>query len=90
MGISGGVEDRYVVTGFLLPAGSFILTSGEPLAGAEEIMVPGGGDEAPFAVHEIVSLDVALAAAAHFFQHGNLDPQLRWAARSIRNPGFTA
>lgn len=40
--------------------------------------INGGGQPAEFPSHEVATLDQALAAARYFFQHGALDPSLKW------------
>lgn len=68
MGISGGLEDEYVVAGYLQESGSFIWSSGQ---GTGEIkMIPVCGDFNPFCDFEIAGGKDALKVAETFAKQG--------------------
>jgi hypothetical protein len=80
MGISGGSNDEYVVAGYLVDTGRFILASGQGTG--ETKYIPVCGDENPFVDFEVVTLDIVLDVAKTFFEFGERDKKYEWNERS--------
>lgn len=80
MAVVGGGKNEYVVTGYLVNTGPFILAAGQGTGKTKYI--PVCGDEIPCTDFEIATLDIVLDVAKTFFELGECDKRYKWNKRS--------
>lgn len=80
MAVAGGRKNEYVVTGYLVNTGPFILAAGQGTGKTKHI--PACGDEIPCADYEIATLDIVLDVTKTFFELGECDQKYKWNERS--------
>jgi hypothetical protein len=77
MAIAGDNAGEYIVGGRRVDGTPFMLTLGEWRGSQVPVMT--GGQEGEFPDNEIVTLEVALAAARTYYESGRCDARFQWA-----------
>ena len=76
MGVSGGNEGRYVISGWVNGRGSYRYSVGEKTG--EQLEVSSCADSAYFDSSEVTDLETVLDVAKRFFESGAVGTSIRW------------